>query len=105
MVPSPRTGTPVTAPSSRALDIVPETATRPAEYENFHTGRGGEGNVHREKYGGHSGPQRGREGSQERVGHKEGLVEKARHLIGLDKHHKHEQNDTGEVGGAKANTG
>ena len=46
-------------------DVVPETATRPAhEYESFHTGRGGEGNVHREG-GGH-----------------EGLKEKAKQLFG-----------------------
>ena len=30
-------------------DVVPETAIRPgAGYEKYHTGRGGEGNVHRE---------------------------------------------------------
>lgn len=28
-------------------DVVPETAVKPGEpYENYHTGRGGEGNVH-----------------------------------------------------------
>lgn len=104
MVPSPRTGTPVTSPPSRAQDIVPETATRPTEYENFHTGRGGEGNVHREKHGGHSGPQRGHEGSQERGVHKEGLLDKAKHLMGLDKQHKHEQKDAGAGGGSGAKT-
>lgn len=48
------------------VDVVPETAMRPAkaESENFHTGRGGGGNVHRE-------------------GHEhEGLKEKAKHLFG-----------------------
>jgi len=39
-----------------------------ASYDNFHTGRGGGGNVYKEKYGGHSGPQDGQE--------KEGLGEK-----------------------------
>ena len=50
--------------------------------ENFHTGRGGEGNVYREKYGGHTNPQPGQEG------YKEGFIEKAKHVIGLDKHKK-----------------
>lgn len=51
-------------------DVVPETALRPGhEYENFHTGRGGEGNVHRDRPTGQ--------------GHEhEGLMEKAKHLFG-----------------------
>lgn len=50
-------------------DVVPETAMRPAkaEYENFHTGRGGGGNVHRDHPEGHE---------------HEGLKEKAKHLFG-----------------------
>ena len=51
-------------------DVIPETATRPAEYENFHTGRGGGGNVHREH--------------PEHKEH-EGLKEKAKHLFGAGK--------------------
>lgn len=74
MVPSPRTGTPV---GVRSEDVIPETAMRSGEgHENFHTGRGGEGNIHREKYGGHSGPQ----GQQH-----EGLLEKAKHALGIGK--------------------
>lgn len=79
---SPRSGTPANAdghPSSsshahgasnlgnstmRSEDIIPETAMRdPGHgYDNFHTGRGGGGNVYKEKYGGHSGPQDGEGG-------------------------------------------
>ncbi len=52
------------------VDVVPETAMRPAgqEYENFHTGRGGGGNVHREK-----------EGHEHEH---ESLKERAKHLFG-----------------------
>ena len=49
-------------------------------YENFHTGRGGQGNVHKDKYGGHSSPQR--DASEERGG-KGGLLEKAKEKLGL----------------------
>ncbi|KAK5129207.1 hypothetical protein LTR08_003757 [Meristemomyces frigidus] len=76
---TPRSGTPV--PTSE--DIVPETATRPADgYENFHTGRGGQGNVHKDKYGGHSTAveQDGAAG-----GGKESLLEKVKGVMGLDK--------------------
>ncbi|KAF2403729.1 hypothetical protein EJ06DRAFT_470931 [Trichodelitschia bisporula] len=39
----------------RSTDVIPETALRTDEgHENFHTGRGGGGNVHKEKYGGHT---------------------------------------------------
>lgn len=51
-------------------DVVPETAMRPApEHEDFHTGRGGGGNVHRDRSAG-------------REREHEGLVGKARHLFG-----------------------
>ncbi|RMY55625.1 hypothetical protein D0865_04082 [Hortaea werneckii] len=81
VVSSPRTSTPV----QRSEDVIPETALREKtpEYANFHTGRGGEGNIHREKYGGHSKPQDGE--------HKESLLDKAKHAIGLDKN-GHEKN-------------
>lgn len=65
---------PSDAPPSE--DVVPEPATRAGDYDNFHTGRGGQGNVHKEKYGGHSSPDRG----------KEGLGDKVKHLFGKDKH-------------------
>lgn len=75
---SPRSGTPVSA----SEEVIPETAMRPADgHENFHTGRGGQGNVHKDKYGGHSAPQ---------DGSKPSLLEKAKHAVGLDKH-KHEE--------------
>lgn len=49
-------------------DVVPETALRPGhEHENFHTGRGGEGNVHKDRPTGHE---------------HEGLKERAKHLFG-----------------------
>ncbi|KAK4499618.1 hypothetical protein PRZ48_010136 [Zasmidium cellare] len=62
-------------------EIVPESATRVAgeSYDNYHTGRGGEGNVHRERFGGHSHAQG------------EGFVEKVKHAVGLDHHHKKEK--------------
>ncbi|KAK3070575.1 hypothetical protein LTR53_010207 [Teratosphaeriaceae sp. CCFEE 6253] len=69
---TPRSGTPV----QRSEDMVPETAMRSAEgHENYHTGRGGSGNEHRDKYGGHSGPQKE---------HKEsgGLMEKVKEKLG-----------------------
>ena len=76
MVPSPRNGSPV--PSQ---DVIPETATK-EKYDNFHTGRGGQGNVHKDKYDGHSKPPK----SERR----ESFVEKAKHAVGLDgkKHHE-----------------
>lgn len=54
-------------------DVVPETAMKPGvQYENYHVGRGGEGNVHRE----------GKE--------HEGLGAKAKHLFGGGHHEKRE---------------
>lgn len=48
-------------------DVIPETATRPGGgYENFHVGRGGEGNVHKNRAIGHE---------------KEGFVEKLKHPL------------------------
>jgi len=38
---------------SQDADVVPQTALREHQ-EDFHTGRGGEGNVHRDKFGGHT---------------------------------------------------
>jgi len=64
----------------RSEDIIPETAMRAPgpQYDNFHTGRGGGGNVYKEKYGGHSGPQDGEgEGALGRIKEKvEGLFGK-----------------------------
>ena len=48
---SPRVGP--QSEGRRSEDFIPETALRDHQ-DNFHTGRGGEGNVHKEKYGGHS---------------------------------------------------
>lgn len=88
MVPSPRSGTPrggtprAGTPVQASEEVIPEAAMRTADgHENFHTGRGGQGNVHKEKYGGHSHPQ---------DGSKESLMDKAKHAVGLDKH-KHEE--------------
>ncbi|KAL1643291.1 hypothetical protein SLS58_004962 [Diplodia intermedia] len=80
------------SPAARAAlqgqDVVPETALRQpgAGYENFHTGRGGEGNVHRGEYGGHSSPQPERQeggggGGAAAAAHKEGLGEKVKQLF------------------------
>ncbi|KAL0254375.1 hypothetical protein SLS55_009850 [Diplodia seriata] len=75
------------SPAARAAmggqDVIPETALRQpgAGYENFHTGRGGEGNVHREKYGGHSTPQPEKQQEGGAAAHKEGLGEKVKQLF------------------------
>ena len=74
MVPSPRNQSPA-AGVKPSDDIIPEPATTERHQENFHTGRGGEGNVHRDKYGGHSGP-REEQGS---------LIDRAKHAMGMDK--------------------
>ena len=66
-----------------SVEAIPETATKgPGDhYEDFHTGRAGAGNVHKEKYGGHTKPQtpeqKGKQGG--------GFVEKAKQAVGLDK--------------------
>ncbi|KAI4171466.1 MAG: hypothetical protein LQ343_004204 [Gyalolechia ehrenbergii] len=42
-------------------DVIPETALREpgASYENYHTGRGGGGNVHKERHDAETGEQKG----------------------------------------------
>ena len=69
----PRQGS--TAPPGDG-DVVPETAMRLSkpEYENYHTGRGGGGNVHRDHTEEH-----------EHEHEHEGLKEKAKHLFGVGK--------------------
>ncbi|KAF1997610.1 hypothetical protein P154DRAFT_578719 [Amniculicola lignicola CBS 123094] len=69
---SPRLGPQEIGEPRRSTDIVPELAQRPSQ-ENFHTGRGGGGNVYKEKYGGHSNP------PGETIG------DKVKHALGLDK--------------------
>ncbi|KAL1311651.1 hypothetical protein AAFC00_001761 [Neodothiora populina] len=64
--------------SKPSEDVVPEPAMRPAHQENFHTGRGGEGNVHKEKYGGHS------------HAHKESIGDKVKHMLHMDKEKEHD---------------
>ncbi|WPG98886.1 Hypothetical protein R9X50_00168600 [Acrodontium crateriforme] len=90
-------GTPATAPHSGAglgkpsELVVPETATRPVAdgYENFHTGRGGQGNVYKEKYGGHSGPQKEHKAKEDKEHkEKESLLDKAKHAMGLSEKHE-----------------
>lgn len=71
---------------------VPESATRvegAQGYENYHTGRAGAGNVHKDKHGGHSGPQTPEHGAV-KEGHQKdgGFLEKVKHAIGLDKKEK-----------------
>ena len=75
---SPRLGPEVVADSQRPVDNVPDITTRDAQ-EEFHTGRGGAGNVYKEKYGGHS-----------RSPDRQGLGEKIKHALHLDKDKKHE---------------
>lgn len=67
--------------SQSSADVIPETAMREQtpNYDNFHTGRGGEGNIHKEKYGGHSGPQ------DAETGEKKGFGDKVKSLFGKDK--------------------
>jgi len=57
-------------------DIIPETALREGQ-ENYHIGRGGEGNVHKEKYGGHS-----------KSPNRETLGDKVKHILRVDKKHE-----------------
>ena len=69
MVPSPAPGDKAHA----ADDYVPEPAMTEKHYENYHTGRGGQGNVHMDRYGGHSGPKE-EQGS---------LIDRAKHAMGM----------------------
>ncbi|THW05080.1 hypothetical protein D6C84_00299 [Aureobasidium pullulans] len=79
IVDSPRVK-PVGDKTSASEDVIPEPAMRnSAGYDNFHTGRGGEGNVYKEKYGGHSNPQ---DKEKEKQGEKETLGDKVKHLFG-----------------------
>ena len=75
MVPSPKVA-PADQPGS--AEAIPEPAMKAGEqYPDYHTGRGGGGNVHRDKYGGHSKPQHEK--------HEGGFLDKAKHAMGLDK--------------------
>jgi len=59
-------------------DVIPEANLVPAEgHENFHTGRGGAGNEHIQKYGGHSKPQH----VPGEAGRKDSIVDKAKHKV------------------------
>ncbi|KAH0198461.1 hypothetical protein KCU99_g7816, partial [Aureobasidium melanogenum] len=72
---------PVDGKSSGSEDVIPEPAMRnSAGYDNFHTGRGGEGNIYKEKYGGHSAPTQ--EKGKEQQHEKESLGDKVKHLFG-----------------------
>lgn len=63
---------PVAGSPRTSSDLIPEDVLRKPQ-ENFHTGRGGGGNVHKEKYGGHShSPDR------------KGPMEKIKHALHLD---------------------
>jgi len=78
-----------------SADEIPETAMREQTpgYENYHTGRGGGGNIHKDKYGGHT-SKREQEEAEAKEKHEKaekakggGFIEKAKHAIGLDKKH------------------
>lgn len=73
---------PKVAPAGGSVEAIPETATKDGPYENYHTGRAGAGNVHRDKYGGHSKPQKKEQEERKDSG---GLMEKAKHAVGMDK--------------------
>ncbi|KAF2626962.1 hypothetical protein BU25DRAFT_431947 [Macroventuria anomochaeta] len=75
---SPRLGPQVVDSSRRSTDVVPELATREPQ-EEFHTGRGGAGNVYKEKHGGHT-----------KSPDRQGLGDKIKHALHLDKDKKHE---------------
>ncbi|KAJ4990166.1 hypothetical protein SVAN01_04257 [Stagonosporopsis vannaccii] len=75
---SPRLGPQTVDSPRRSTDVVPELATREAQDE-FHTGRGGAGNVYKEKHGGHT-----------KSPDRQGLGDKIKHALHLDKDKKHE---------------
>ena len=78
MVPSPKVGPSAGSGQVGSVETIPEPAMKAGEqYADFHTGRAGAGNVHRDKYGGHSKAQH-----EKKEG---GLLEKAKQAIGLDK--------------------
>ncbi|KAH0292411.1 hypothetical protein M436DRAFT_78888 [Aureobasidium namibiae CBS 147.97] len=78
IVDSPRVG-PVRDNGSNSEDVIPEPAMRNAAgYDNFHTGRGGEGNIYKEKYGGHSAAP----AQEKEKDNKESLGDKVKHLFG-----------------------
>ncbi|KAK5172000.1 uncharacterized protein LTR77_003637 [Saxophila tyrrhenica] len=100
VVPSPR-ATPVPEGTAHpppavveagSTDAIPEPAMRQQHpgYENFHTGRGGGGNVHKDKFGGHT-SKREQEEAEERKADADkdkkggGFMEKAKHAMGMDK--------------------
>jgi hypothetical protein len=94
----PPTGNIVQATShAPSNDSIPEPATRPigvaagAEYEDFHTGRGGQGNVHRERFGGHSSQAEQDAAEAEAGGKREGLIGKVVHAMGLDREKEREK--------------
>lgn len=71
-------------------EIVPETATRhdaAGNYAEFHTGRGGQGNIHKDKYGGHSSKAEQDAAEKKDAEHqqKEGVGEKVKKALHLEK--------------------
>ncbi len=100
MVPSPRTGTPVSVKGGRqppppapvgtsieSSDAIPETAMREQHpgYDKFHTGRGGGGNIHKDKYGGHSTKKEQEEAEKTKEGKSDGFMAKVKHALGGNK--------------------
>lgn len=65
----------IAAPAGDA-DVIPEPALKRGGYENFHTGRGGEGNVHKDK------EKEKEKGAGGEKAQKEGVVKKVEHLFG-----------------------
>lgn len=109
---TPRHGTPdphahASHPAGRrSTDVIPEPALRQPgpDHANYHTGRGGEGNIHRKKYGGHSGPQKEDEEKHHHVekeaegeGAEKGLGEKVTHLLHMDGHGRKSGESSREV--------
>ncbi|KAI9669753.1 MAG: hypothetical protein M1831_007449 [Alyxoria varia] len=73
--------------------VVPEPAMREGDYAEYHTGRGGSGNVHKDKYGGHSSQkeQQRAESKEREAGGGDGVKDKVKHALGLDKKEKGEK--------------